>query len=181
MCIGAKCMCIKSQQGVDLVVQDILPAVESNLSHPSQAMRCAALRLLCCFEQPAMVQTSTSKSAAPSQSSQVFPMFFSIQSQSCTVDSGRQAAVTIGKMQTHLEYGQIPPQQIGPVIRCLLGVLHIRLVLSLCTPFKLASCMVCCCVIALSSKPLSGVHVWLTSVHLCSWHLVWTFQATATL
>ena len=53
-------------------------------------------------------------------------MFFSIQSQTCTVDSGRQAAVTIGKVRTYLEYGQVPKEQVTAVIRCLLGVVHIR-------------------------------------------------------
>ena len=53
-------------------------------------------------------------------------MFSSIQSQTCTVDSGRQAAVTIGKVRTYLEYGQVPGEQVAAVIRCLLGVLHIR-------------------------------------------------------
>ena len=55
-------------------------------------------------------------------------MFLSIQSQTCTVDSGRQAAVTIGKVRTYLEYGQVPGEQVGAFIRCLLGVLHIRYV-----------------------------------------------------
>ena len=73
-----------------------------------------------------MSQSSTSKSSASSQASQILPMFFSIQSQSCTVDSGRQAAVTIGKVRTYLEYGQVPGEQLAAVIRCLLGVLHIR-------------------------------------------------------
>lgn len=109
------------------LLQDILPAVENNLSHPSQAMRCATLRLLCCFEQPAMNHSSTSKSSAASgEASQILPMFLSIQSQTCTVDSGRQAAVSIGKVRTYLEYGQVPPHQLTAVIRCLLGVLHIR-------------------------------------------------------
>lgn len=106
-----------------------MPAVEDNLSHPSQAMRCATLRLLCCFEQPAMHHSSSSTpkpSTASSEASQILPMFLSIQSQTCTVDSGRQAAVTIGKVRTYLEYGQVPPDQVPAVIRCLLGVLHIR-------------------------------------------------------
>lgn len=108
-----------------------MPAVEFNLSHPSQAMRCATLRLLCCFEQPAMQHSSSSSStpkpsAATLEASQILPMFLSIQSQTCTVDSGRQAAVTIGKVRTYLEYGQVPPDQVPAVIRCLLGVLHIR-------------------------------------------------------
>lgn len=100
--------------------------MESNLSHPSQAVRCAVLRLLCCFEQPPLLQTSSSKPSDTSQSSQIFPMCFSIQSQTCTVDSGRQAAVTIGKMRTYLEYGQVPAEQVGPLVRCLIGILHIR-------------------------------------------------------
>lgn len=107
-------------------VQEVLSAVEQNLSHPSQAVRCATLRLLCCFEQPAMIQTSSTKSKDSAQSSQIFPMCFSIQSQTCTVDSGRQAAVTIGKMRTYLEYGQVPAEQVGPLVRCLIGILHIR-------------------------------------------------------
>ena len=89
-------------------------------------MRCATLRLLCCFEQPAMLQTGTVKPSSTAQSSQIFPMCFSIQSQTCTVDSGRQAAVTIGKMRTYLEYGQVPAEQVGPLARCLIGILHIR-------------------------------------------------------
>lgn len=128
MCVATisnQCQCILFD-----ALQDILPAMETNLSDPSQAMRCATLRLLCCFEQPSMVQDSTAKAPATSQSSQVFPMFFSIQSQSCTLDSGRQAAVTIGKVCTYLEYGQIPAEQIEAVVRCLMGILHIRSVLS---------------------------------------------------
>ena len=113
-----------------VVLQNIFPKIEGNLSDPSQAMRCATLRLLCCFEQPSMVLDSTAKAPATCQSSQVFPMFFSIQSQSCTLDSGRQAAVTIGKVRTYLEYSQIPAEQIGAVVRCLLGTLHIRSALS---------------------------------------------------
>ena len=73
-----------------------------------------------------MSQSSTSKSSASSPASQILPMFFSIQSQTCTVDSGRQAAVIIGKVRTYLEYGQVPGEQLAAVIRCLLGVLHIR-------------------------------------------------------
>ncbi|KAL0035339.1 hypothetical protein WJX77_001780 [Trebouxia sp. C0004] len=107
-------------------LKEILPAVEPNLSHPSQAMRCATLRLLCCFQQPAMLQTGTAKPSSTAQSSQIFPMCFSIQSQTCTVDSGRQAAVTIGKMRTYLEYGQVPAEQVRPLVRCLVGILHIR-------------------------------------------------------
>jgi U3 small nucleolar RNA-associated protein 20 len=116
--LGKLCRCA--------LLQEILPAVEPNLSHPSQAMRCATLRLLCCFEQPAMLQTGTAKPSSTAQSSQIFPMCLSIQSQTCTVDSGRQAAVTIGKMRTYLEYGQVPAEQVGPLVRCLIGILHIR-------------------------------------------------------
>ena len=111
------------------VLQEILPAVEPNLSHPSQAMRCATLRLLCCFEQPAMLSDQAPQPGSSSQTSQVFPMCLSIQSQSCTVDSGRQAAVTIGKLRTYLEYGQVPPEQKGALVRCLIGMLHIRFAL----------------------------------------------------
>ena len=71
-----------------------------------------------------MIQTA--KPSESPQSSQIFPMCFSIQSQTCTVDSGRQAAVTIGKMRTYLEYGQVPAEQIGALVRCLIGILHIR-------------------------------------------------------
>ncbi|KAL0044331.1 hypothetical protein WJX82_000142 [Trebouxia sp. C0006] len=121
---AAEVASVASKGGNKLPLQqlkEILPAVEPNLSHPSQAIRCATLRLLCCFEQPDMLQTGST-----AQSSQIFPMCFSIQSQTCTVDSGRQAAVTIGKMRTYLEYGQVPAEQVGPLVRCLIGILHIR-------------------------------------------------------
>ncbi|KAL0018407.1 hypothetical protein WJX79_009395 [Trebouxia sp. C0005] len=126
---AAEVASVASKGGNKLPLQqlkEILPAVEPSLSHPSQAMRCATLRLLCCFEQPAMLQTGTAKPSSTAQSSQIFPMCFSIQSQTCTVDSGRQAAVTIGKMRTYLEYGQVPAEQVGPLVRCLIGILHIR-------------------------------------------------------
>ena len=46
--------------------------------------------------------------------------------QTCTLDNGRVAATAIVRMKTALEYGRVPSAQIGPLVRSLLGALHVR-------------------------------------------------------
>ena len=106
--------------------QEVVQHVQANLSDPSQAMRVATLRLLCCFEQPQLTSSTASVPASTSQTSQVFPTCLNIQTQPFNVDSGRQASVAIGKIRNQLEYKQIPSEQVGPVVRCLVGIMYIR-------------------------------------------------------
>ena len=40
--------------------------------------------------------------------------------------SEQQAAVTLRRMGTYLEYGRVPPQLRAPLVHALLGTLHIR-------------------------------------------------------
>lgn len=109
-----------------LLWQDIVKSVEANLSDPSQAMRVATLRLLCCFEQPPLMESAATAPTSAPQTSQAFWTCLSIQTQPFTADSGRQAAVAIGKLRNQLEYKQVPSAQIAPVVRCLIGIMHIR-------------------------------------------------------
>lgn len=111
---------------MQLLWQEVLQYLLANLSDPSQAMRVATLRLLCCFEQPPLTSDANSAPAGASQTSQVFPACLNIQTQPFNVDSGRQASVAIGKIRNQLEYKQVPSEQIAPVVRCLIGILHIR-------------------------------------------------------
>ena len=104
--------------------QEVVQRMGAALSAPSQAMRVATLRLLCCFEQPQL--TSGAAPAGTSQTSQVFTTCLTIQTQPFTSDSGRQAAVAIGRLRNQLEYKQVPSQQVVPVVRCLIGIMHIR-------------------------------------------------------
>ena len=44
----------------------------------------------------------------------------------CVWDSASQAAVTLRRMGTYLEYGRVPAQLQAPLVHALLGTLHIR-------------------------------------------------------
>jgi hypothetical protein len=46
--------------------------------------------------------------------------------QACTLESGRSAALAIDRVKTALEYGQVPSVQVEPLVRMLLGLLHVR-------------------------------------------------------
>ncbi len=46
--------------------------------------------------------------------------------QGCSVDGGRASSVAVGRLQTQLEYSQLPAEQLSAVVLCLLGALHIR-------------------------------------------------------
>ena len=119
-------LCHRSAFSSLSVLQETVQHVEANLSDPSQAMRVATLRLLCCFEQPQLASSTTLVPASTSQASQVFLTCLNIQTQAFNADSGRQASVAIGKIRNQLEYKQITSEQVGPAVRCLIGIMHIR-------------------------------------------------------
>lgn len=50
----------------------------------------------------------------------------SFAAQTCTLDNGRVAATAITRMKTAMEYGRVPPAQVGPLVRSLLGALYVR-------------------------------------------------------
>ncbi|KAK9818396.1 hypothetical protein WJX72_012002 [[Myrmecia] bisecta] len=58
--------------------------------------------------------------------SEIFECWLHIESQTCSIENGRQAAVTIGRMSSQIEYGRVPQSQIEPLVLSLLGAMHIR-------------------------------------------------------
>lgn len=109
-----------------MVLQELLPLVEVNISNPSQAMRVATLRLLCCFDQPSMPSSAAAPKDSSSETSQALSICLGIQTQPFSAESGRQAAVAVGKLRNQLEYNQMPSQLIQPVVQGIIGILHIR-------------------------------------------------------
>lgn len=52
--------------------------------------------------------------------------FPAVKPECCMPNSYSQAAVTLRRMGTYLEYGRVPPQLQAPLVHALLGTLHIR-------------------------------------------------------
>ncbi|BDA46528.1 probable small subunit processome component 20 homolog [Coccomyxa sp. Obi] len=108
-------------------LMELLPLLASNLSVRSQSHRAAALKVLCSFQQPALPSPGSGQAADNSRErSDILPRLAQIESQTCTLDSGRAAATAIGRMKTALEYGRVPPALVGPLVRNLLGILYVR-------------------------------------------------------
>ena len=115
-----------SSLSCQMLLQELLPLLEVNLSNPSQAMRVATLRLLCCFDQPSMPSSAATPKGSTGEPSQALSICLGIQTQAFSAESGRQAAVAVGKLQNQLEYSQMPLQLIRPVVQGIIGILHIR-------------------------------------------------------
>lgn len=79
-------------------LQEILPLVQPNLAAAAQPVRCATLRLLCCFEQPplpAVKEGAADKETSPAEAgsaaaSDLFSVWHRIESQTCSLENGRQ-------------------------------------------------------------------------------------------
>lgn len=121
-----------------LPLQELLPSVQDNLSNPSQPLRCATLRLLCCFSQPllprpaadadaaAAARSAGAGATAAAAASDVFSPWLRLSSGMLSVENGRAAAVAVGKMKTDVEFGRVPETLLGAFVECLLGGLYIR-------------------------------------------------------
>ena len=125
------------QRGVKRVcrLQAVLGKLEANLSAPSQALRLATLRALCCFDQPTadVKRLPSQKPDSPDEPARlaalpcnILKRWAQIEGQVCSIEKGRSAAVAIDAMRGDLEYGRIPDLLLGPLVRCLLGAQHIR-------------------------------------------------------
>ena len=114
------------------------------ISSSSQCRR-AALRLLCAYEQPPLLDPNARLNASNVSKQQVeqgsldapegvspcdaLPLLLSIESQSITIDAGRPAAVALGRIANYLEYRRIPSELLPSVIQSILGILRIRFAL----------------------------------------------------
>jgi U3 small nucleolar RNA-associated protein 20 len=114
---------------------------------PQQALRAAALRLLCCFDQPPFLGAAAGAAAAEprpqqqqEQQQQQHPeraafegmrcdalcVLRDMHTQPCSVQAGRSWSVALERMTNHLEYARIPAALLPALTAGLLGVLHIR-------------------------------------------------------
>jgi hypothetical protein len=76
-------------------VQAILPAVQPNLSAPSQRLRAATLALLCCYDPPfssppAAAADEPDAVPAPAAPSDALQLLRRVESKPSTVENGRQ-------------------------------------------------------------------------------------------
>ncbi|GIL61502.1 hypothetical protein Vafri_15933, partial [Volvox africanus] len=117
------------------------------LAHESQPLRAAVLRVLCCFDQPALEalgpdakdptaaikkqqkQQHGLRSAATISTGprcDLLEALYGINSQPFTIESGRKWAVAISRLKTYLEYNRIPEFLVPAFAYGMVGVLYIR-------------------------------------------------------
>lgn len=118
----------------ETLLQRLAPALAPNLSQAAAPLRIATLRLLCAFPQPALLDsttatantTTTTKSSDDAPQCDALPQLLALISRPLAADSGRQAAVALGRVRSYLEYGRLP-ETLGPVVvHTLLGILHVK-------------------------------------------------------
>jgi U3 small nucleolar RNA-associated protein 20 len=125
------------------LVVDKLPGVIdvtlTSLTAPQQELRAAALRLLCCFDQPSFTipqqqqeqQDSGAKAAHERAAFEgmrcdVLCVLRDMHTQPCSIQAGRTWSVALDRITNHLEYGRVPLLLQPAAVGGLLGVLHIR-------------------------------------------------------
>ncbi|GIL90427.1 hypothetical protein Vretifemale_18037, partial [Volvox reticuliferus] len=119
------------------------------LAHESQSLRAAVLRLLCCFDQPALEalgpdpkdptatikkqhkkkqhgSNSTAAAVSTGPRCDLLEVLYGINSQPFTIESGRKWAVAMGRLKTYLEYTRIPEFLVPAFAYGMVGVLYIR-------------------------------------------------------
>ncbi|KAK9808411.1 hypothetical protein WJX73_001754 [Symbiochloris irregularis] len=107
--------------------QALTEALMPNLAAPAQPLRLASLRLLMLlYDNGPGHEAPDSNSGAEGQIRDVLGQWVTIEGQACTLENGRRAAASIMRLQAALEHGQVPAAVVGPLVRCLLGALHIR-------------------------------------------------------
>ncbi|KAK9845304.1 hypothetical protein WJX81_002986 [Elliptochloris bilobata] len=67
-----------------------------------------------------------SEATAPADPSDVFPGLARLEGATCSVENGRSAAVAVAGLGSALAAGRVPGMQLAPLVRSLLGLLHIR-------------------------------------------------------
>ena len=112
-------------------LEAMLPALQPNLSAPSQRLRGATLALLCCYDPPFAPLPTPAEGEpdgppAPAAPSDVLQLLQRVEGRPSTVENGRQSAVDIARLGASLQYGRVPASLVGPVTGGLLGLLHIR-------------------------------------------------------
>jgi len=97
---------------------EVLEKVGGALASQHQPLRVAALRLLVCFEQPAV--------AGDEGGAGIFQPWLDVYTSPFTPGNGRKAAVQIGRLAKHAELKRLPAQLVEPLLMCLFGALHVR-------------------------------------------------------
>jgi hypothetical protein len=128
---------------------DVIRVLLPSLVAPRQELRAAALRLLCCFDQPVFGSSSSASASLQQDDSQqqqqqqgakpaheravfegmrcdVLPVLRDMHTLPCSIQAGRTWSVALDRMTNHLEYGRVPRLVLPALVGGLLGVLHIR-------------------------------------------------------
>ena len=100
---------------------EVLERVGGALASQHQPLRVAVLRVLVCFEQPAV--------AGDEGGAGIFQPWLDIYTSPFTPGNGRKAAVQIGRLAKHAELKRLPTQLVEPLLMCLFGALHVRFIM----------------------------------------------------